>query len=410
MTAQRVLPKPTQNQTACQHRLTASERKAARELLLLCVTASVTPESREQICQILGHSVDWSYLLELATLHGVMPLVANNLMANGFSSQVPQPYLGRLNQNYHQTLYRNMVFTGELASVLTAFRNRRVEVITLKGTALAEILYGNPALRTVSDMDLLVHPADVPLSASILKEMGYEKLASRSQWEHPFHEVPYFKQAVFPLFIEIHWDLADPKLVSIPTQEIWRRAQPMELQGLSILVLSPEDNLLFLAQNLFKQDTHLLKSLCDVAELLKKYAPVLDWDYIEESALSWQVDAAVYFSLRETRDILGAPVPVSPLKALKPGWWRRSLFDFLMNRETLSSPIRGDRLRSWTSTFAGSLTVKHIRQTLVVLSRHQGAWKRAAWLRTAIWISIVLLAALPRNAARIGFRGWQRVS
>jgi ribosomal protein S18 acetylase RimI-like enzyme/predicted nucleotidyltransferase len=367
------------------------------------VTASITPESREQIGQILNHPVDWSYLLELATLHGVMPLVANNLMANGFSSQVPHPYLDRLNKNYHQTLYRNMVLTGELSSILAAFRNRRVEPITLKGTTLAEILYGNPALRTVSDIDLLVHPDDVPVSASILKELGYEKLPSRSQWEHPFHEAPYSKQAVFPIFIEIHRGLADSRLVSIPTPEIWRRAQPIELQGLSILILSPEDNLLFLAQNLFKQDTHLLRSLCDVAELLKKYAAVLDWDYIEESARSWQVDFAVYFSLRQARDILGAPAPVSPLKALKPGWWRRLLFDFVMNREVLISPVKGERLRSWTATFVGSLTLKHTRQALAVLSRHQGPWKRAAWMRTAVWIFLVLAAALQRNMTRLTF-------
>jgi hypothetical protein len=212
------------------------------------------------------------------------------------------------------------------------------------------------------------------------------------------------------MFIEIHWDLADPKLVSVPTQEIWRRAQSMELQGLSTLVLSPEDNLLFLAQNLFKQDTHLLKSLCDVAELLKKYALTLYWDYIEEAAQSWRVDSALYFSLRQARDILGAPVPISRLEALKPGWWRRFLFNFLMNREILVAPIRGDRLRSWTLTFAGSLVMKHVRQTLAVLSRHQGSSKRAAWLRTAIWISLVLLAALQRNMVRTTSGGWRRAS
>ena len=125
----------------------------------------------------------------MAALQGVTPLVAYNLVTNDSPVQIPQPYFDQLNQTYRQTLYRNMVLTGELTSVLTAFRNRGVEVITLKGTTLAEILYGNPALRTVSDMDLLVHPADIPLSASILRELGYKKLDSRSQWNHPFHEV-----------------------------------------------------------------------------------------------------------------------------------------------------------------------------------------------------------------------------
>lgn len=408
MNEERVLSRPTRNQTTFRGNSTAIERRVAGKLLLLCVTSSVDPKSREQIGQILGRGVDWGYLLELAELQGVTPLVAYNLIANGFSPQVPQPYLDQINQTYHQTLYRNMLLTGELANVLAAFRRRGVEVITLKGTTLAEILYRNPALRIVSDIDLLVHLNDIPLSASILKELGYRKLDSRSPWDHPFHEVPYFKQAAFPMFIEIHWDLADPKLVSVARQEVWRRAQPMEQQGLSTLVLSPEDNLLFLANSLFKQDVHLLKSLCDVAELLKKYALELDWDYIERAARLWQVDSALYFSLRQARDILGAPISVSPLEALKPGWWRRSLSSFLMNRETLISPIRGDRLRSWTSTLAGSLAMKHIPQTLAVLSRYQGTRKKAAWLRTVIWIILVLLAALSRNMARMVFLGRHR--
>jgi hypothetical protein len=58
---------------------------------------------------------------------------------------------------------------------------------------------------------------------------------------------------------------------------------------IDIMVLSPEDNLLFLSNNLSKQDSRILRSLCDLAELFKKYDGILDWDYIINPAHYWNV-------------------------------------------------------------------------------------------------------------------------
>ena len=386
-------------------KLSPSGRRAAREILLLCTTANISAKGKERLSWVLTEAVDWGYLLGLAEFHGVTPLIARNLDTNGFSTQIPQPYLDQLKHGYNSTLYRNVILSAELANVLSAFSHHGIAVIPLKGTILAEILYGNPALRTVVDMDILVHPVDVSLAGSLLVELGYKQLMPQQIWDHPFHEVPYCKQASFPLFIELHWDLDDRKLVAIPEQEIWHRAQPLQLQGISTKVLSPEDNLLFLANHLVKQEMHFLKSLGDISELLKKYDAVLDWDYIVESAHSWQIEAAVYYSLRQAADLLEAPMPISYLEVLKPALWRKWVLDFLMSREAFVSPIRSEKLRSETLAVAHSLMMKHVHQMLAVLSRHRGPEKKGAWLRTAMWIMLVFIAGVGRNGARIFSQG-----
>lgn len=373
---------------------------------MLCVTANISPSQKERLSQILAGAVDWKYLLDLAEFHGVAPLIAHNLVANGLSSQVPQPYLERLSQIYNGTLYRNVILSNEVTKVLSVFSQHGIAAIILKGIILAEQLYGNPGLRTVADMDILVQPEEVSLAGSLLLEMGYQQPVPKQAWNHPFHEAPYYKQGQFPFFIELHWDLDNSKLVAIPKEEIWRRAQFLQLQGGSTMVLSAEDNLLFLANHLFKHHTHLLKFLGDIAELLKKYDGVLDWDYIIESARSWQIEAAVHYSLKRAKDLLEAPVPVSPVRALKPSIWRRWVLDFLVSQETFVSPIRSDKLRIETSALVHSLMRKHTRQMLAVLARHRGSEKRAKWLRTAIWIMLVFGAALGRNTARF-LSGWR---
>jgi len=395
-----------QTQVSGQGKSSPTGRRSAREILLICATASVSPERKKRLSQILAGTVDWRYLLDLARFHGVAPLIASNFTANGFASTVPQPCLEKLNQIYNSTLYRNIVLTDELSRVLAVFQQHGIEAIVLKGTVLAEQLYGNPALRTVVDLDIMVRPEELSSASSLLVEMGYEQLVPPQIWDHPFHKAPYRKQGKFPVFIELHWNLEDERLVAIPQPDIWNRAQLLKLAGGDIMVLSPEDTLLYLSNNFSKQSSRKLRTLCDIAELIKKYDGVLDWDYIVKSAKSWNLEAALYYSLRWAHDLLGAPVAESSVRALEPSAWRRCSLGLLMNREFFVSNIRSDKLRAETYIVVRSLMMKHGHQMREVLSRYRGVEKRAKWLRTASWAVLVFGAALVRNIAR-AIPGWR---
>jgi hypothetical protein len=376
-------------------------KETAHELLLLCTTADISSENKKRLSRILADVIDWEYLLKLVEFHGIEPLVTYNLTKNDFLDRIPEPYRKRLNGTYKSTLYRNVLLSNELSDILSALNKHGIAVIPLKGTVLAEVLYQNPALRASADMDILVHSKDISQTRELLGELGYQQVTMPETWEHYFHEAPYCKEGTFPFFLELHWDLEDRRLVTVPETEIWRRAQSLEVRGVFITVLSPEDNLLFLATHLCKHSVELLKFLGDIAELLKKYQDTLDWDYIVASACSWQNDIAVYYAVRRAGDLLGAPVPASSLEALKPGLWRRFLLGLLVSREDFVIPIRAKRLRDWTSVLARGLMMKHPGQILIVLSRQQGSNERGAWLKTASWVTLVLAAATWRNGTRL---------
>lgn len=385
---------------------TAAGRRAAREMLLLCTTSKVAPTARERIARLLGGPLDWNYLLDLAALHGVIPLLAYNLAANDFSSRVPQLYLNRLKGVYNQTLYRNVILAAEVEKVLSRFSQLKIEAIPLKGVVLAEDLYDHPGLRSVGDMDILVRPQDIPQARACLTEMGYEVAALEKLISHPFHGAPFFKRGRLPMVLELHWGLDDRRLTAFSDQEIWHRAELHLLHGFPTLTLSPEDNLLFLAYHLTKHDSGLLKLLCDVAELLKKYEKSLDWDHIKGKARSWQIESAVYYSLKRAQDLLGAPLPASVLATIEPGAVRRRLLDLLVSQEAFVSPVKGKRLRNETIALAHSLMLKGPRQTLAALSRSDGPEERRAWFKTTGWIALVFAAGLGRYLAR----AWGRQS
>jgi hypothetical protein len=387
-------------------KLSPSSQQEAWETLLTIINPDVSSIKKKAICTIPAADVDWKYLLKLAKFHGVAPLISHNLANNGLASQIPQFCLEQLNRIYYGTLYRNVIFSNELAKVLSVFSQNGISSIVLKGTILAEQLYGNPGLRTVTDLDILVKSEELSRVSSLLLEIGFKPLPAQKEWNHPFHET-YFKQMNTPLILELHWNLDNQKLVTIPQQELWNRAQLLQIQGWTTKVLSPEDILLHLSNNLSKPGDQLLRSLCDITELLKKYCSILDWKYITESANSWGIGTSVYYSLRRSKELLGAPVPLSVINELKPKPLRHWLLDLLMNQEFLISAAEVTKIKVETRVIFRSLMMNHARQMLTVLSnfRNGGRGGMMAWQRTIFWTFLVFSAALWRYTSRFLSKG-----
>jgi hypothetical protein len=383
-------------------KLSVSGKKAARELLLLTTSAGLSPEARENISLILNNKIDWQYLLDLAEYHGTGSLLAYNLLHNDFTGKIPAPYTEKLNTIYHRHLYTNIVFADQLSKILSAFSKNNIPVIVLKGVTLAELLYNNPGLRTVSDIDIMVPPEMIVNARSVLEELGYQPQRISDSWEHPFHEIPYFIQVQLPVFVELHRNLDNPGLVDIPLQEIWRRAQRVQIQGISSLLLSPEDMLLYLANCFSKPSNFTLKTLGDIAELIKKYYDSLDWNYILDSSRSWRVTIILGYALILARSLLGAPVPESATKTHKPGFWRNLLQQLLANQDIFISPVKWRKLRIETLVVRNSLMMDNPGRMLLVLSRFRGYPARAGWLRSTMWIISVLFAALVNKVIGLG--------
>ena len=382
-------------------KLSQSSQREAWETLLTIINPDVSSTKKKATPTILAGNVDWKYLLKLAEFHGVSPLISHNLVTNGLASQVPQFCLEHLNSIYYGTLYRNVIFSNELSNVLSVFSQNGISSIVLKGTILAEQLYGNPGLRIVTDMDILIKSEELSRAGSLLSEIGYEPLPAQQRWNHPFHET-YCKQMNPPYIVELHWNLDNQKLVAIPQQELWNRAWLLQIQGWTTKVLSPEDILLYLSNNLTKLGNQLLRSLCDITVLLKKYCSILNWKYIIESANSWGIENSVYYSLRRSKDLLGAPVPLSVINELKPKPLRRWLLGFLINQEDLISTTEMTKIKIETHVIFQSLMMNHAHQMLTVLSifRNLGRGGMIAWLRTIFWTLLVFGAALWRYIGR----------
>jgi hypothetical protein len=381
---------------------TLSGRRAAREVLLISVSTIMAPEKKGRLSALLSGNVDWEYLLALATFQGVGPLLYHGISANNLGGQVPGPWMERLQSLYNQVLYRNVIFSAELTNILNAFNKHGIASICLKGVVMAEALYENLALRTIADMDILVRPEERTKAGSLLNEMGYKQSTDLGGVSHPFHGAPYYRPGQLPFFVELHWDLEDNRLVSIPHEAIWERARALQLPWGQTRALSIEDALLFSAMQLFKQSDQL-KILGDIAITLKKYEPELDWNYITNTARSWGIGNIVYYALRKAKDHLDAPVPASAITGLRPGIWRRWAIAFLSSRTDFLSAIKSYRLKNELGTLVRSLMMSELKRTLWILEKYRdkGKQERWSWFKTAAWIVLVTVWAAGRNVAGI---------
>src|SRR6202790_3083399 len=141
------------------------------ELLCALTSVELTPERREHIANWNLSALEWSEVLRLAEYHGVLPLVARNLIELG---RVLPPEVERsLRSAYEANLRRSLWFAAELARIMEHFERRQVRVVPYKGPVLAQSLYRDLGLRSFSDLDFLIFPADFDRAKQALAEIGY---------------------------------------------------------------------------------------------------------------------------------------------------------------------------------------------------------------------------------------------
>ena len=301
-------------------RLSAEDR-----LLLACSRVNLDPPNRELIMELLGADVNWGQLLTKATRHGVPTLVYHHLRSLGASGAVPGQAWDTLERAYRAAQLLAMRQRYEVGRLLDALGVANVRVIVLKGLALVETIYPDPALRPSGDIDLLVCLADIDDVEATLRRLGYlpgEEFQPR-EWYRPgvFHHLCPYRLPGREVQVDAHWGLLPPRVgVSADVEGLWARATMSSIAGRPVWVLAPADLVLHLSLHVTAQHRLQtgLRHLVDVAEACRHYGAQLEWGAVVARAASWRARRYAYLSLRLARDLLGAPVSDEVLEQLRP--------------------------------------------------------------------------------------------
>ncbi len=310
-----------------------------RALILLCARQTLPEGAGPRGRVLFDRTLQWDALADAAWRHGVAPLLFRNLQQLDEDGAVPPKIMDRLRQSYVRSAFRYRVHSAAVAALAQSFLSQRVDLLLLKGAALAPTIYHQGGLRPFGDIDLLVRENDIDAARKILETGGYQIAPGllSEKFSRRYHvNLPFVRGAPPPVHVELHWRLTDRfSGIQFDHTALFARARRIQLPAGEASSLALEDELIYLAAHL---DNHgyLNRSIVergdgafislhelsgdrliwftDLHELI--VAGGLDWASVIARARLVRADGALAISLRLMRSLLGTPLDERVLQEL----------------------------------------------------------------------------------------------
>jgi hypothetical protein len=303
--------------------MSADDARSLRQLLALCI--------RPAECELPAGDAEWNAVLPLALAHGVGPL----LFAKLRERVLPVQARDQLRHVYLSNSFRNEKLLAEQQRILNAFSKKSLAAWSLKGPQLSQQLYGDPAVRQVTDLDLLIRPEDLAACDELLHSLGYTRQAQG--------DIASLRDAGELIYLSSSAEPAGSINFAVDLQQRvlpYGRRDPLA-DRIRAQNLTPENLLLLLCLNQIAHRFARLKYLLDVAACLRALPVNFDWNDFTAAAQFLHFTPGIYWSLRWARDAAGAPVPEHLLEELRPGWSSRWLAARALGDDPLALLARG---------------------------------------------------------------------
>ena len=257
-----------------------------RNLLALCArdigSDLMYGQLQEHLRVYAEQNLPWDVLLHEAELHGVAPLLHKHLSHLGMA--IPRHARRQLQSLSLRTRQANAIRNEEIASIVRTLQGENIEVVLAKGIALANLVYSDPGLRPMRDIDLLVSNADTARTSALLADLGYLPEKHSDIPDDYYHLVPVAKIVEgMTVTIEVHRNLL-PLHAQYPRWPLERSldsALPFVIQGAAVRTLSLEDMLWHVYLHGFQPpltyEPFRLMHVADMVSLVVKFLDDIDW-------------------------------------------------------------------------------------------------------------------------------------
>lgn len=369
------------------------------EFLRACARVEVDAEDRARIVAAGARIQEWSEITMAADRHGLAPLVWQHARASGVDLSSARQSLGAVVLR-HRDLGRAQA--DGLGEIVDALDRAGIDHLLLKGAILAHVLYPRSDLRPMSDLDILVRPADARHALEVTGRLGFDAGSGPAPAQRFHHHLPMAtrRRDGLTVGVEIHTNaLSHDQPMALRLGSLSQPPRECMIGGRRLRSLGHVDMLVHLSRHVLepRQQTRLL-NVADLVGYAAKYASEIDWDFLRQRqphvvntlALMHFV-TALPEALRALRpaESLGAPrgvgrglTPLSSLEIRRRGVGR-ALGDLLYPPEW------------WLRLYYG---VPPHRSLFAV------RWQRHPW-RIACWITRRVVASAVTRPVRTGEPG-----
>src|ERR1700730_2393146 len=283
----------------------AASRRNEWSALLECASPS---RNRQRLAGFL-RSVDWARLLTLAEEHGVAGHLTASLRGLEEDLIPPEIRQALVDRRRAQVVF-SLRLTADLFRILDRFTSEAIGALVVKGPVLAVQAYGDPAMRSYGDLDLLVRMRDIRRATESLIEAGYRAQVPVSAIDAGKIPGQYlFSRPDAQLLIELHNDATlryFPR--RLPLERFFERQIRVQLDARQVPALSAEDDLVLICIHGAKHLWERLIWIADVAALVSRQTG-LDWLRVAASAKDVGAERMLHTGLRLALDLLRAHLP-----------------------------------------------------------------------------------------------------
>ena len=207
---------------------------------------------------------------------------------------------------------RELAATRDVSRVFQEARAQGVDLLLLKGTALAYTHYPQPYLRPRNDIDLFVRLADVGRAEAALSSCGFDRAteADAELWTGQRH---YTKASpAGAAHVDLHWRVVNPLAFAdvLPFDAVWSRSIGVPALGPLVRTLAAPDALLLACVHrvAHHQDRVNLLWLWDI-HLVSSRLSAAEWSRFLETAASSRVLGVCARGLTLAHERFGTPIP-----------------------------------------------------------------------------------------------------
>ncbi len=255
--------------------------------------------------EILNKGIDQDIFVKKADITRTSPFIYRNLK---LLENVSQDLENRFKIRYLGSMRRNILLMEEIKRIISVLRCKGIDTIPLKGPVASELIFGDIALYSGSDIDILIKPSDIQLTKRILIDMGYKECPGFFEKDYlktSYHLPPYMKNG---FYVEVHWNLTMRYFSSDP-EFWWEGIEERGEKGERFLCLEPERYLLYTVFRLFSHAFYPLKFHILVAGLVLLYRERIDWNRLSHISRLIGMDRLLGFTLNMTKDFFEIKIP-----------------------------------------------------------------------------------------------------
>ena len=221
-------------------------------------------------------------LVTAAEQHGMEPLVLAHIERAGLA--IPSDLRTRLRARQTQHAHAATVRARVAADVVGAMAQAGVPFLVLKGAALAHLVYSDPRLRPMRDVDLLVRKRDSGRALDVLMQCGFKTGGTPVPSSH--HHVQAMAKMLegATVTIELHHELMvrTPFVEPRDYEDVIGGSQPFEWGGMSCRTLGCEDMLWHVYAHAFviytlRPGAIRLLSVADLVHATEAWIDRIDW-------------------------------------------------------------------------------------------------------------------------------------